>query len=58
MAGVPVSRMAQVLGIIKNGDADVFPCFLVARKLAVLLHALWNSGEVYEPFRQSRKEAA
>ena len=25
----------------------------VARKLAVLLHRLWISGEVYEPLRQS-----
>jgi hypothetical protein len=24
----------------------------VARKLAVLLHRLWVSGEVYEPLRQ------
>jgi transposase len=31
----------------------------VARKLAVLLHRLWVSGERYEPLRQSRtKEAA
>ena len=31
----------------------------VARKLAVLLHRLWVSGEVYEPLRNSnRKEAA
>jgi transposase len=31
----------------------------VARKLAVLLHALWRSGEVYEPLRwASRKEPA
>jgi transposase len=27
----------------------------VARKLAVLLHKLWVSGEEYEPLRQSRK---
>ena len=27
----------------------------VARKLAVLLHKLWISGEVYEPFRQANK---
>jgi transposase len=26
----------------------------VARKLAVLLHKLWVSGEEYEPLRQSR----
>jgi transposase len=31
----------------------------VARKLAVLLHRLWVTGEVYEPLRQAkRKEAA
>ena len=24
----------------------------VARKLAILLHRLWVTGEVYEPFRQ------
>jgi transposase len=29
----------------------------VARKLAVLLHRLWISGEVYEPLRNSRKNA-
>ena len=27
----------------------------VARKLAVLLHKLWMSGEVYDPFRNSRQ---
>ena len=30
----------------------------VARKLAVLLHKLWVSGEVYEPLRNNRKEMA
>ena len=32
----------------------------VARKLAVLLHRLWVTGEVYEPLRNSepREEAA
>jgi len=30
----------------------------VARKLAVLLHHLWVSGEVYEPLRQARAAAA
>ena len=35
----------------------------VARKLAVLLHSLWVSGEVYDPLynthrRQEREEAA
>jgi transposase len=30
----------------------------VARKLAVLLHRLWVSGEVYEPLRNNAKAAA
>ena len=29
----------------------------VARKLAVLLHRLWVSGEVYEPLRNSQSDA-
>jgi transposase len=28
----------------------------VARKLAVLLHRLWVSGEAYEPLRNRQKE--
>ncbi|MEJ2239200.1 MAG: IS110 family transposase [Gemmatimonadales bacterium] len=30
----------------------------VARRLAVLLHSLWLSGEVYEPLRQARLDEA
>src|SRR5580658_3970537 len=30
----------------------------VARKLAVLLHKLWVSGEVYQPLRNNRKQIA
>ena len=30
----------------------------VARKLAVLLHHLWETGEVYDPFYQQRRQAA
>jgi transposase len=30
----------------------------VARKLAVLLHRLWTTGEVYQPLRESRKKTA
>jgi transposase len=30
----------------------------VTRKLAVLLHRLWTTGEVYEPLRQSTAQAA
>ncbi len=29
----------------------------VARKLAVLLHRLWVTGEAYEPLRNARKSA-
>jgi transposase len=28
-----------------------------ARKLAVLLHRLWMSGEAYEPLRNSQQKA-
>src|SRR5690242_11742880 len=31
--------------------------FAVARKLAVLLHRLWISGEVYEPLQNSQRSA-
>lgn len=30
----------------------------VARKLAVLLHRLWTTGEVYEPLRNSNRQAS
>jgi len=30
----------------------------VARKLAILLHHLWVTGEVYEPLRNSQAQAA
>jgi len=30
----------------------------VARKLAVLLHRLWLTGEVYEPLRNTHRRAA
>jgi hypothetical protein len=30
----------------------------VARKLAVLLHRLWVTGEVYEPLRQATRSGA
>ncbi len=30
----------------------------VARKLAVLLHHLWVTGEVYDPFYNSKKQEA
>ncbi len=40
----------------KNGKKRALVA--VARKLAVLLHSLWMSGEVYEPLRQACLEEA
>jgi len=40
----------------KNGKKRALVA--VARKLAVLLHHLWKSGETYDPFYQSQKTAA
>jgi len=37
----------------KNGKKQAVVA--VARKLAVLLHQLWVSGEAYEPLRNSQK---
>ncbi|MCK4741372.1 MAG: transposase, partial [Anaerolineales bacterium] len=39
----------------KNAKKRAVVC--VARKLAVLLHHLWKTGEVYDPFYQSKSEA-
>jgi transposase len=40
----------------KNGKKRAIVA--VARKLSVLLHCLWVTGEVYEPLRNSNREAA
>ena len=39
----------------KNGKKRAV--IAVARKLAVLLHRLWVSGEAYEPLRNQREVA-
>ena len=39
----------------KNGKKRAV--IAVARKLAVLLHRLWVSGEAYEPLRNQRQVA-
>ena len=46
------------LGLVERGGsaAKKRAVVAVARKLAVLLHALWKSGEVYEPLRNSSRE--
>jgi transposase len=49
------------LGLCERGgkNARKRAIVAVARKLSVLLHSLWKSGEEYEPLRNSkRKEAA
>src|SRR6202171_3225307 len=57
--GTPSSELAgQCSGDI-DGHVTIqfnFGCSTkVARKLAVLLHRLWVSGEVYEPLRNNHK---
>ncbi len=40
-----------------GGTAKRRAVIAVARKLAVLLHALWRSGEVYEPLKNNQAQA-
>lgn len=47
-------RLAQRGGRAAKKKAVV----AVARKLAVVLHALWRTGQVYDPFLHSRRAAA
>ena len=48
------------LGLMARGgkNAKKRAIVAVARKLAVLIHALWVSGEVYDPLRQANQAAA
>lgn len=41
-----------------GGNAKKRAVVAVARKLAVLLHRLWVTGEVYDPLRQAKRRAA
>jgi transposase len=49
-------RWGQQLAARGGKNAKKRAVVAVARKLAVLLHRLWVSGEVYEPLRNSQKE--
>ena len=49
-----VSAKAQIHLTVIRARAELVSA-AVARKLAVLLHRLWVSGEVYEPLRNSQK---
>ncbi len=45
------------LKLIEKGGPKSRNCAViaVARKLAALLHRLWTTGEVYDPFRNSNR---
>jgi transposase len=49
-------RWGQKLAARGGKNAKKRAVVAVARKLAVLLHRLWASGEAYEPLRNSQKE--
>jgi len=51
-------RFGQRIGERGGKNAKKRAVIAVARKLAVLLHRLWISGEVYEPLRNSQPKAA
>jgi transposase len=48
-------RWGQRVAARRGKNAKKRAVVAVARKLAVLLHRLWVSGEVYEPLRNSHK---
>ncbi len=53
----PVRTTAQNPQVLETGDeknAKKRAVVAVARKLAVLLHRLWVTAEVYEPLRNDR----
>lgn len=47
-------RVGQALASRGGKNAKKRAVVAVARKLAVLLHRLWVTGEVYEPLRGAR----
>lgn len=51
-------RFGKRLGEHGGKNAKKRAVVAVARKLAVLLHRLWRTGEVYEPFRQPAHDSA
>lgn len=48
-----LKRFGQALSARGQGNAKKRAVVAVARKLAVLLHRLWKSAEVYEPLRRA-----
>jgi transposase len=53
--GEDLRRWGQKLAARGGKNAKKRAVLAVARKLAVLLHRSWVSGEVYEPLRNSQK---
>ena len=49
-----LKRWGKKLAERGGGNGKKRAVVAVARKLSVLLHALWKTGEVYEPLRQAR----
>jgi len=46
---IPLSNLGK--------EAKRIAVIAVARKLAIILYALWSTGEVYEPLRNATKPA-
>src|SRR5664280_883131 len=46
-------RFGQALSVRGERNAKKRAVVAVARKLAMLLHRLWRTGEVYEPFHKA-----
>jgi len=51
-------RWGLKLAAVGGKNAKKRAVVAVARKLAVLLHRLWSTGEVYEPLHQAMKNQA
>ena len=50
-----LSRHGQKIAIRRAKNANKRAVVAVARKLSVLLHSLWVSGELYEPLRSAHR---
>ena len=49
-------RFGKRVGARGGGNGKKRAVTAVARKLAVLMHRLWSTGDTYEPFHQSKQE--
>lgn len=54
----PIGGQKGKAGQVKSRSRKKKVIVAVARKLAVLLHHLWSTGEVYDPLYQAKKEQA